>query len=124
MLNGCAVSGSVARITEATTVSALETSRMPNLAASFAATSSTRPQASHSGASRSANSWTARNVTGPKPLANPMLCAASAMVSPRVAAVHTTNTILRLADAPASEHAGRHGRDQHAREADQDGKRH
>src|SRR5689334_4870741 len=91
LLNGCVVSGSVAKMTEATTDSATETSRMPNLAASLPTASSTRPQASHSGASRSASSWTARNVAGPNPLAKPMLCAASAMVSPRVAAVHTMN---------------------------------
>ena len=93
LLNGCAVSGSVARMTEATTDSATETSRMPNLAASLPTASSTRPQASHNGASRSASNWTARNVAGPNPLAKPMLCAASAMVSPRVAAVHTMNPI-------------------------------
>ncbi len=91
--NGCAVSGSVARITAATTVSAAEISRTPNLAAPLPTASSTRPQASQSGASMSANSWTARNVAGPNPLAKPMLCAASAMVSPRVAAVHTMNPI-------------------------------
>ena len=90
LLNGWAVSGSVARITAATTVSAAETRRMPNLAASLATTSSTRPQASHNGTSRSADSWTARNVTGPKPRANPRLCAASAMVRPRTATVQTT----------------------------------
>ncbi len=56
LLNGAAVSGSVARMTVATTVSALATSRAPNLAVSFATATSTSPQASHSGASRSANS--------------------------------------------------------------------
>src|SRR5690349_3168737 len=56
LLNGCVLSGSVARMTVATTVSALEISRTPNLAPSLATATSTRPQDSHSGASRSANS--------------------------------------------------------------------
>ena len=83
----------MARITAATTVSALEISRMPNLAASLGTASSTSPQASHSGASKSANSWMARNVAGPNPLAKPMLCAASAMVSARTPAVNRTKSI-------------------------------
>ena len=88
MLNGCAVSGSVARMTEATTVRALEISRMPNLTASLPATSSTSPQASHNGTNNWVGSWTARNVARLKPLAKPLLCAASATANPKVAAVH------------------------------------
>ncbi len=87
MLNGCPVSGSVARITPATTVRAPEISLMPNLAASPPA-SSTSPQASHNGANSWVGSWTARNVARLKPPAKPMLCAASATANPKVAPVH------------------------------------
>ena len=82
------MSGSVARMTAATTVSAPDISRVPNLMTSLPATRSTRPQASHNGASSRAGSCTARNVTGLKPRAKPTLCAASATVSPSAAAVH------------------------------------
>ena len=87
----------MARITLPTTVSAPQARRAPNLAASPGQVSSARPQASHSGASSRPDSWTARNVAGPNPLAKPMLWAASATVRARAAAAHTMLPILMLA---------------------------
>ena len=78
-------------------------SRAPNLAASLGQTLSARPQAIQSGASSSANSWKARNVTGLNPTAKPLLSAASAAVRARVAAVQAMQAIVgRRTQRPAS----------------------
>src|SRR5579863_9239250 len=87
------MSGSVARITPPTAVSAPAASLKANRLVPLCATSSTRPQASHSGTSSNAKSCTVRKVNELKPLANPMLCAASATVSPNAAAVQAMKSI-------------------------------
>src|ERR1700744_2494817 len=81
LLIGLAASGSVVSTTPSTTTSAAVTSRAANRTAVLAATSSPRPQASISGATSCAVSWTTRNDQAANPVAKPMLSASNATVS-------------------------------------------
>ena len=66
----------------------------------------------------------ARNATGPKLMAWPMVCAASDTASPNMATVQATSGRVRSAQAPGDEHAGARRGAQAAQRRHQKGYRH